>query len=128
MLPHLHSRRSFLAKSVQAGIASYSFIQGVSAFVPSHERENENQHLTILFQGDSITDGNRGRSADPNHIMGHGYAFSIASRVGARFPEKGLSFYNRGVSGNTITDMAGRWEKDTLAISPNVISWRNHLL
>ncbi len=122
MLPHLHSRRSFLAKSVQAGIASYSFIQGVSAFVPSHERENENQHLTILFQGDSITDGNRGRSADPNHIMGHGYAFSIASRVGARFPEKGLSFYNRGVSGNTITDMAERWEKDTLAISPNVIS------
>jgi hypothetical protein len=27
----------------------------------------------ILFQGDSITDGNRGRSADPNHILGHGY-------------------------------------------------------
>ena len=26
----------------------------------------------ILFQGDSITDGNRGRSADPNHILGHG--------------------------------------------------------
>ncbi len=23
----------------------------------------------ILFQGDSITDGNRGRSADPNHIF-----------------------------------------------------------
>ena len=27
----------------------------------------------ILFQGDSITDGNRGRSKDPNHILGHGY-------------------------------------------------------
>ena len=25
----------------------------------------------ILFQGDSITDSNRGRSADPNHILGH---------------------------------------------------------
>ena len=23
----------------------------------------------ILFQGDSITDGNRGRNADPNHIL-----------------------------------------------------------
>ena len=33
----------------------------------------------ILFQGDSITDGNRGRSADPNHILGHGYAFIIAA-------------------------------------------------
>ena len=26
----------------------------------------------VLFQGDSITDGNRGRSADPNHILGPG--------------------------------------------------------
>jgi hypothetical protein len=34
----------------------------------------------ILFQGDSITDGNRGRSADPNHILGHGYVFIIAAR------------------------------------------------
>jgi hypothetical protein len=34
----------------------------------------------ILFQGDSITDGNRGRTADPNHIMGHGYAFSGVGR------------------------------------------------
>ena len=37
----------------------------------------------ILFQGDSITDGNRGRSADPNHILGHGYAFIIAKKHGA---------------------------------------------
>ena len=29
----------------------------------------------ILFQGDSITDGNRTRDEDPNHVMGHGYAF-----------------------------------------------------
>jgi len=27
----------------------------------------------ILFQGDFITDGNRGRNTDPNHILGHGY-------------------------------------------------------
>jgi hypothetical protein len=48
--------------------------------------------LVFLFQGDSITDGNRGRNTDPNHIMGHGYAFAIASRVGADFPEAGFVF------------------------------------
>lgn len=40
----------------------------------------------ILFQGDSITDGNRGRSADPNHILGHGYVFIIAARYGPLIP------------------------------------------
>ena len=79
-------------------------------------------NLIFLFQGDSITDGNRGRNNDPNHIMGHGYAFSIASRVGADFPEKHLNFYNRGISGNKITDLQARWQKDVLDIKPDVLS------
>ena len=49
----------------------------------------------ILFQGDSITDGNRGRSADPNHILGHGYAFIIAAKYGASFAPLKLDFINR---------------------------------
>ena len=39
-------------------------------------KENER----ILFQGDSITDGNRGRNNDPNHILGHGYCVIIAAK------------------------------------------------
>jgi lysophospholipase L1-like esterase len=76
----------------------------------------------ILFQGDSITDGNRGRTTDPNHIMGHGYAFSIASRVGADFPEKKYQFYNRGISGNKVIDLASRWQTDTLDLKPDILS------
>jgi len=76
----------------------------------------------ILFQGDSITDGNRGRSADPNHILGHGYAFIIAARHGAGFPERKLDFTNRGVSGNTVLDLEKRWAKDTLALKPTLLS------
>ena len=78
--------------------------------------------LTFVFQGDSITDGNRGRSLDPNHIMGHGYAFSVASRIGADFPEAGFTFYNRGISGHKITDLQKRWETDTLNLKPDVLS------
>lgn len=90
--------------------------------VADFAEERKNQNLLFLFQGDSITDGNRGRNNDPNHIMGHGYAFSIASRVGAAFPTQELSFINRGVSGNKITDLVTRWERDTITLKPDVLS------
>lgn len=76
----------------------------------------------ILFQGDSITDGNRGRSADPNHILGHGYAFIIAAKCGAAFAPLNLDFMNRGVSGNTVLDLQKRWAKDTLELKPDLLS------
>lgn len=76
----------------------------------------------ILFQGDSITDGNRGRSADPNHILGHCYAFIISAKFGAAFAAMNLDFMNRGVSGNTVRELQKRWEKDTLELKPDVLS------
>lgn len=76
----------------------------------------------ILFQGDSITDGNRGRNLDPNHILGHGYAFILAAKFGAAFPEARLDFVNRGVSGNTVLDLEKRWKADTLDLKPDVLS------
>lgn len=76
----------------------------------------------ILFQGDSITDGNRGRSADPNHILGHGYCFIVAAQYGAAFPARKLTFMNRGVSGNTVLDLQARWQKDALELNPTLLS------
>ena len=76
----------------------------------------------ILFQGDSITDGNRGRNADPNHILGHGYAFIVAAKYGAALPVRNLTFMNRGISGNTVLDLQGRWKTDTLDLKPDVLS------
>ena len=78
--------------------------------------------MRILFQGDSITDGNRGRSADPNHILGHGYVFIIAAKYGAAFPELMLDFMNRGVSGNTALDLEARWQQETLDLKPDLLS------
>jgi len=76
----------------------------------------------ILFQGDSITDGNRGRNADPNHILGHGYQFIIACKYGAELAERHLLFMNRAISGNRVSDLARRWQKDTLDLKPDVLS------
>lgn len=81
-----------------------------------------NEGTTILFQGDSITDGNRTRNTDWNHVMGHGYAYTIASRLWFEFPSRGFHFLNRGISGNRITNLTERWQTDTIDLKPDWIS------
>lgn len=76
----------------------------------------------ILFQGDSITDMNRGRNSDPNHLYGHSYVFLLASRLGYEYPEKNLTIYNRGISANRTIDLYSRWKEDALNLKPDVIS------
>ncbi len=119
-----NSRRKFLKKTVLASSVVLGIPSIISASLIPIFKENKKEidNMVFLFQGDSITDGNRGRNLDPNHIMGHGYAFSIASRLGADFPEKNLTFYNRGISGHKITDIAQRWQTDTIDLKPNVLS------
>jgi len=75
---------------------------------------------TILFQGDSITHGGRGR--DLNHYMGHCYAYLIAARLGADMAQQNLHFLNRGVSGDTVKRLQARWQRDTLDLKPDVLS------
>lgn len=77
---------------------------------------------SILFQGDSITDGNRGRNDDLNHILGHGYVFLLAAELGLQAAGQAPHIINRGCSGNRITDLYGRWEEDALSLHPDLIS------
>ncbi|SFC66494.1 SGNH/GDSL hydrolase family protein [Spirosoma endophyticum] len=120
-MPRNPSRRTFLKSSALIGLVPHVVPDTAFSDASSAGAVNETG-LVFLFQGDSITDGNRGRNADPNHIMGHGYAFSVASRIGADFPERDFAFYNRGVSGNKITDLQKRWQTDTLDLKPDVLS------
>lgn len=76
----------------------------------------------ILFQGDSITDGGRGRNCDPNHIHGHSYQYIIGAELTADNIEKNIEFINRGNSGDRITDLYARWKEDCLNLNPTVLS------
>lgn len=88
----------------------------------------------VLFIGDSITDGAWGNSKvwntpseernhkDMNHIYGHGYMMIVASHFQGLFPEDQWTFWNRGISGNTLADLTKRWDKDALALCPDVVS------
>jgi lysophospholipase L1-like esterase len=118
------SRRSFIKKSALAGIAAgcLNLQETLTASETALKNSSLKKGAVFLFQGDSITDGNRGRNEDPNHIMGHGFAFSIAGRIGADYPEKNYRFFNRGISGNKIIDLEKRWQTDTLDLQPDVLS------
>lgn len=80
------------------------------------------ENSRIVFQGDSITDGGRSRDEDLNHVMGHGYAYLIACRLGFDEAHKNYRFFNRGVSGNRIVDLYARWQEDALNLKPDVLS------
>lgn len=117
------SRRNFINK---LGLTSFAVMNGPEMLTASANKNSKNKlesdGLTFLFQGDSITDGNRTRDNDWNHVMGHGYAYMIASRLWYDHPDKDLMFYNRGVSANKVTDLAARWQQDTLDLNPDVLS------
>lgn len=80
---------------------------------------------TVLFQGDSITDAGRNREIDQANIpaaLGSGYANLIASRLLQRQPQANLRFFNRGISGNRVTDLYARWRVDGVNLQPDLIS------
>jgi len=110
-----NSRRELIKGILAGGVLAGGFPRIGSA-------RTLQKNFTFLFQGDSITDGNRSRNMDWNHVMGHGYAYLIASRLWYDHPAMGFHFFNRGVSGNTVGDLAARWQTDTVEIKPNLLS------
>lgn len=74
----------------------------------------------VLFQGDSITDA--GRIRENFNDLGKGYALMAAAQFSAKYPEKKITFLNRGISGNRVPDLQGRWKQDCLDLKPNVVS------
>ena len=81
--------------------------------------------IRILFQGDSITDGNRYKDPqsrwDLNHQIGHSYVFNVVGTLGRQFPGK-YTFINRGVSGDTVEKLLTRWKEDALNERPDILS------
>jgi len=74
----------------------------------------------VLFQGDSITDG--GRHYQNGDDLGAGYAMIAASWFSAAYPAKRVRFLNRGISGNRVKDLRGRWQEDCLDLQPTWVS------
>lgn len=71
----------------------------------------------ILFQGDSITDCNRGGYGD----IGFGYPNRVIGDLGCDYPGE-YEFFNRGISGNRIVDVYARIKADIINLAPDYMS------
>ena len=78
------------------------------------------QGAVVLFQGDSITDAGRDRQNGAD--MGRGYALMASAWFSALNPEKGITFLNRGIGGNTVADLKARWRQDCIDLKPTWVS------
>jgi lysophospholipase L1-like esterase len=110
------TRRDFLAASAAlAGAAAW----------PAARQAPRPKDTVVLFQGDSITDCGRNRSAAEANsagALGSGYPLLAASAALAAHPSRGLRFYNRGISGNKVPDLQARWTADAVDLHPDVLS------
>ncbi len=79
--------------------------------------------MKILFQGDSLTDAGRDRAeVCPNRGLGGGYVNMICGRLIGEDPGAGYEIYNRGINGNRVSDLYGRWMEDALNLKFDVLS------
>lgn len=125
--PEESSRREFalatagLAAASWAALTSEARAEQSPSQGPLIERGE-----TVLLQGDSITDAGRDRhsAAKPNHqpAMGGGYAWLAASQILVSRPQDELQFFNRGISGDKVFQLADRWQADCLDLKPEVLS------
>ncbi|CZQ81210.1 Hypothetical protein Tpal_169 [Trichococcus palustris] len=78
------------------------------------------QKQKLLFIGDSITDVHRNR-ANPDSL-GSGYVSMIQQEFQRRGEAECYQVINRGISGNTMTDLVERWHKDCVSLQPDVVT------
>ncbi|MEM6343019.1 MAG: SGNH/GDSL hydrolase family protein [Bacteroidota bacterium] len=80
---------------------------------------------TIVFQGDSITDGGRRKdqlAPNAGGALGGTYPLLISAQILGSEGEQGTKFYNRGISGNKVFQLAERWEEDCINLKPDILT------
>ncbi len=124
-------RKDFLKKAGYLGLGAIAVPSIVKAAMapaewPKSAKLKLSDKSVILFQGDSITDAGRNKNTEENanqqNMLGSGYPLFTAAQLLCNYPSKDLRIYNRGISGNKVFQLQDRWEKDCLAIKPDVLS------
>ena len=79
---------------------------------------------TLLMIGDSITDCGRVRPVGEavGGDLGDGYVALVHALLRASCPEQKIRIRNTGISGNTVRDLAARWQSDVLDLKPDWLS------
>lgn len=122
-----NSRRNFIKTTAVGAAAAISIPQIVSASAGSYgsKKVQLDNSDVILFQGDSITDWGRDHNKtapNDNSALGNSYVLLTAAELLEKYATKNLQIYNKGVGGNKVYQLAERWDTDTLALKPTVLS------
>lgn len=72
--------------------------------------------------GDSITDGGRTHPVGEAEGLGSSYVSLVQASLGAEYPERRIRVLNTGISGNRVTDLEQRWERDVEQLKPDWLS------
>jgi len=119
----MQNRRKFIKRTT---IASLAIATAPFTLGKLHAASDQTpKGVTILFQGDSITDAGRAKDryyANLPKGMGLGYVYQAAAKLVADNPTGDYQIYNRGISGHKVNQLAARWKDDTLMIKPDVLS------
>ena len=120
------SRRKLLGGFALSGIAASLSPTAHAQKKEASKKVRLEKGMTILFQGDSITDARRQNRQSPKandqKSMGNGYASMAASSLLTSQPELELSIYNRGISGNKVHQLDARWQRECLDYQPDILS------
>ena len=78
----------------------------------------------LLFIGDSVTDCGRLRPVGEGTraALGEGYVAAVDGSIAPLHPGHPVRITNMGISGNTVRDLASRWDTDVLALEPDWLS------
>jgi lysophospholipase L1-like esterase len=78
----------------------------------------------LVMIGDSITDCQRARPVGEGlfEALGRGYVALIDATLTAALPEQRIRVVNMGTSGNTVRDLAARWQTDVFDLKPDWLS------
>lgn len=78
-----------------------------------------NDNETMLFIGDSITDCGRRAAEAP---LGAGYVRAFTEIATAHYPDRNITYINKGIGGNRVTHLHDRWNDDVIANKPDKLS------
>lgn len=78
----------------------------------------------LVMIGDSITDCGRARPVAEawGDALGNGYVNLLHAFFTATMPQDRLRIFNVGTSGNTVRDLAARWQTDVIDLKPDWLS------
>lgn len=78
----------------------------------------------LVMIGDSITDTGRARPVGEGlgEALGKGYVAQVDALLTAAYPDYRIRVVNMGISGNTVRDLANRWQSDVLNLEPDWLS------